>query len=105
MCHRRGDRSRTSSSGSEPESEREGDSTWWPSRAAKRLATFVSDGEESDRETPDRPAVEAEPEVPTETEVSGVTDETETPTETETPDEAETTDEDEREEDPIPADD
>ena len=79
---------------------------WWPSRAAKRLATFVSGGEEeSDRGTPDRPAVEAEPEVPTETEVSGVTDETETPTETETPDEAETTDEDEREEDPIPADD
>ena len=93
MCHRRGDRSRTSSSVSEPESEREEDSTWWPSRAAKRLAAFVSDGEESDRETPDRPAVEAEPEVPTETEVSGVTDETET------------TDEDEREEDPIPADD
>jgi hypothetical protein len=91
MCHRRGDRSRTSSSVSEPESEREEDSTWWPSRAAKRLVTFVSDGEEeSDRETPDRPAVEAEPEVPTETE---------------TPDEAETTDEHEREEDPIPADD
>ena len=94
MCHRRGDRSRTSSSVSEPESEREEDPTWWPSRAAKRLATFVSGGEEeSDRGTPDRPAVEAEPEVPTETEVSGVTDE------------AETTDEDEREEDPIPADD
>ena len=100
MCHRRGDRSRTSSSVSEPESEREEESTWWPSRAAKRLVTFVSDGEEeSDRETPDRPVVEAEPEVPTETEVSEVTDETETPNE------AETTDEDEREEDPILADD
>jgi hypothetical protein len=93
MCHRRRDRSGTSSSASEPEPEE--NSTRWPSRAAGRLVAFVSTGgTESDRETPDSPAIEADPETPTPTE---------NPDETGISDESETTDE--REEDPIPADD
>lgn len=89
MCHRRDDWSRTSSTVSEPEEERDEERAWWPSRAKERLVTFVSMGEdettdetpEPDHETPERPAVETDPETPsvdpTESEVNEDTDETE----------------------------
>jgi hypothetical protein len=101
MCHKRGEWSRTSSRVSESEAERDEEKAWWPSRAKERLVTFVSAGggettdetPESDRERPEIPAVDPEPETPSAD-----------PTESELEDEADDP-ETEREEDPIPADD
>jgi len=99
MCHRRGDWSRTSSRASEPEEDPDENSAWVGARAKDLLVTFVSGGttesenETPDREKPERPAVEADPETPsTDSTESGVEEDADEP-------------ELEREEEPIPADD
>ena len=97
MCHRRGDWSRTSSRASEPDEERDREESPGWVRAKARLVELVSrDETEPGRETPERPAVEAE-QATLHEEAADSEIEAE-PTES---DDAE----DEREEDPIPADD
>ncbi|UPV75383.1 hypothetical protein M0R89_04780 [Halorussus limi] len=98
MCHRRGERSRTSSRASESagETERE-DPPGLAARAKRRLVALVS--ADSEAESPDSPAVEREPETPS---VDATSEEPTASEElTESEDEADASDERERE--PIPA--
>ncbi|WP_135824695.1 hypothetical protein [Halorussus ruber] len=98
MCHRRGEWSRTSSRASEPEEDPDENSAWVGARAKDLLVTFVSgDADETpEREKPEAPTIEAEPETPETDPKTPSADPTEVEEDAEEP---------EREEDPISADD